>query len=157
MVSLYPIKLPGFGKQKIELEVSGLLGKTKILVDDKPAERGIKKDEYILVRPNGTRISVLLLGMFFDIIPKIILEGETYDILPSLKWYQYVYAGVGLLLIFYGGGIGGILGIVSFIINIRLLRSFFSKGLRYILILFVNMVAFFIFNLLVRSFPALFI
>ncbi|MDO9086225.1 MAG: hypothetical protein Q7U53_08465 [Anaerolineaceae bacterium] len=156
MVSHYPIRLSGFGKQKIELEVTGLLGKTKIIVDDLPAERGNKKDEYILYRPDGSQASVFLQGMFFDIIPKLIINGETFEILPPLKWHQYVFAGLGLFLIFYGGGVGGILGMISFIINIRLLRSFLSSGLRNLLILFVNVFAFFIFNLLVKYFPIIF-
>lgn len=157
MNSRYPIKIPGFGKQRIELEISGFLGKTRILLNGNPAEKGHRKDEYILYQPDGVRVSVQLQNTFFDAIPKLVIHGEAYEILPPLTWYQYVFAGLSLILVLYGGGYGGLLGMISFLINIRILRSSYQKSLRILLILFMNMLAFFIFSILSRNMPSLFI
>jgi hypothetical protein len=157
MNSRYPIKIPGFGKQKIELEISGFLGKTRILLNGNPAEKGHRKDEFILYQPNGVRVSAQLQNTFFDAIPKVLVHGEAYEILPPLTWYQYVFAGLSLILVLYGGGYGGLLGMIGFLINIRILRSSYPRGLRLLLILFMNMLAIFIFTLLSRYLPALFL
>jgi len=157
MTSRYPIKIPGFGKQRIELEISGFLGKNRILLNGIPAEKGHRKDEYILYQPDGVRVSAQLQSTFFDAIPKVIVQGEAYDILPPLTWYQYVFAGLSLILVLYGGGYGGLLGMISFLINIRLLRSSYPRGLRLLLILFMNMLAFFIFTMLSRNLPDFFL
>ena len=153
MTSRYPIKIPGFGKQRIELEISGFPGKNRILLNGNPAEKGHRKDEFILYQPDGVRVSAQLQSTFFDAIPKVIVQGESYDILPPLTWYQYVFAGLSLILVLYGGGYGGLLGMISFLINIRLLRSSYPRGLRLLLILFMNMLAFFIFTMLSRNLP----
>jgi len=157
MTSRYPIKIPGFGKQRIELEISGFLGKNRILLNGIPAEKGHRKDEYILYQPDGVRVSAQLQSTFFDAIPKVIVQGEAYEILPPLTWYQYVFAGLSLILVLYGGGYGGLLGMISFLINIRLLRSSYPRGLRLLLILFMNMLAFFIFTMLSRNLPDFFL
>jgi hypothetical protein len=157
MISRYPIKIPGFGKQRIELEISGFLGKNRILLNGIPAEKGHRKDEYILYQPDGVRVSAQLQSTFFDAIPKVIVQGEAYDILPPLTWYQYVFAGLSLILVLYGGGYGGLLGMISFLINIRLLRNSYPRGLRLLLILFMNMLAFFIFTMLSRNLPDFFL
>lgn len=157
MISRYPIKIPGFGKQRIELEISGFLGKTRILLNGLPAEKSHRKDEFILYQPDGIRVSAQLQNTFFDVIPKVIVRGEAYEILPALIWYQYVFAGLSLILVLFGGGYGGLLGMISFLINIRLFRSSYPLGLRLLLILFMNMLAIFIFTLLSRNMPSLFI
>jgi hypothetical protein len=157
MISRYPIKIPGFGKQRIELEISGFLGKTRILLNGNPAEKGHRKDEFILYQPDGVRVSTQLQSTFFDVIPKVIVHGEAYEILPPLTWYQYVFTGLSLILVLFGGGYGGLLGMISFLINIRLFRSSFPLSLRLLLILFMNTLALFIFTLLSRNFPGLFL
>lgn len=157
MNSRYPIKIPGFGNQRIELEISGFLGKTRILINGNPAEKGHRKDEYVLYQPDGVRVSAQLQNTFFDVIPKIIVHGEAYEILPPLTWYQYVIAGLSLILVLFGGGYGGLLGMISFLINIRLFRSSYPLGLRLLLIFFMNMLAIFIFSLLSRNLPGLFL
>ncbi len=157
ITSRYPIKIPGFGKQIIELEISGFLGKTRIFLNGNPAEKGHRKDQYILYQPDGVRVSAQLQSTFFDMVPKIIVHGEAYEILPPLTWYQYVYAGLSMILVLFGGGYGGLLGMISFLINIRFFRSSYPLGLRLLLILFMNMLAFFIFTLLSRNLPALFL
>jgi hypothetical protein len=154
--SKYPISLKGFGSQKIELEVSGVLGNTRILVNGIPAEKGNRQGEFILYYPDGDRVSLYLQNTFFDIIPKIQVNGQIIEILPPITWIQYMIAGLGFILIFSGGGIGGLLGMVSFIINIRLLRSIQAPVLRYLSILFINMLAIFLFNLISRNFPTYF-
>ena len=157
MTSRYLIKIPGFGKQRIELEISGFLGKNRILLNGNPAEKGHRKDEFILYQPDGVRVSAQLQSTFFDAIPKVIVQGEAYDILPPLTWYQYVFAGLSLILVLYGGGYGGLLGMISFLINIRLLRSSYPRSFRLLLILFMNMLAFFIFTMLSRNLPDFFL
>ena len=154
--SKFPIPLKAFGNQKIEVEVSGVFAKTRLLVNGVPAEKGHRQGEFILYYPDGNRVSLFLLNSFFDMIPKVQINGEIVEILPPITRIQYLIAGLGFVLIFAGGGIGGLLGMVSFLINIRLLRSIQPAVLKYLSIVFINMLAIFLFSIISRNFPIYF-
>ena len=140
MAARYPIKIDGFENQKVELESSGFFSPAKITVNGVKAEPGIKRNEILLRRPDGSTVSVFFQNAFFDTIPRLIVNGKTIQIAPPLKWYQYTFCGLTLFLILFGGAIGSILSMIGFLINIRTMRVKWKPLWRYLAILATHMI-----------------
>lgn len=51
----------------------------------------------------------------------------------KLRWLEYLWAGLPLLLILFGGAIGGFVGAVATSYNVRLFRSNASRARKYLL------------------------
>jgi len=145
MPSLYPVKIKGFENKKIELESSGLFSPVKILVNGVKAEPGSKNNEVILRKDDGSKVSVFIQNAFFDTVPRLIVNGETLVVTPPLKWYQYVFCGLTLFLIFYGGAIGAVLCMIGFIINIRTMRNSWRTPWKYLAILGTHLIVFIVY------------
>jgi len=140
MAARYPIRIDGFENQKVELEASGFFSPAKITINGVKAEPGNKRNELLLRKPNGSTVSVFFQNAFFDTIPRLLINGKTIQVVPSLKWYQYVFCGLTLILIFIGGAIGSILSMIGFLINIRTMRVAWKPLWRVLAILFTHIV-----------------
>ncbi|MHB8133760.1 MAG: hypothetical protein ACYDH1_05995 [Anaerolineaceae bacterium] len=140
MAARYPIKIDGFENQKVELESSGFFSPAKITINGVKAEPGIKRNEMLLRRPDGSTVSVFFQNAFFDTIPRLIVNGKTIQIAPPLKWYQYTFCGLTLFLILFGGAIGSIFSMIGFLINIRTMRVKWKPLWRYLAILATHMI-----------------
>ncbi|MAT41304.1 MAG: hypothetical protein CL609_03105 [Anaerolineaceae bacterium] len=131
MPTRYPVDIPGCENKKVEVQVAGFITPIKIFVNDEPARPGKKRNELILKGKNGKPVSVYIQSAFFDTVPRLRVDGKTIYVAPPLKWHQYVWAGVPLILVLYGGMLGAILALLGFIFNIRLARSNLSPLLRF--------------------------
>jgi hypothetical protein len=138
MPNRYPVTISGFENQKIELESSGFFSPSKLFVDGKKAEPGNKKNELIIQQRNGRKVSVFFQNAFFDTVPRLMVDGKTIIVVPSLKWYQYVVSGLTLFLVFFGGALGAILGMIAFLMSIRILRSHLKNIQKYCLIFAIH-------------------
>lgn len=56
----------------------------------------------------------------------------------KLKWYEYLICGIPFILIAVGGGLGGALGVLAFLTNIKMWKSGKSVVLKIILILVIT-------------------
>jgi len=145
MPSLFPVKIKGFENKRIELESSGFFSPARLLVNGVKAESGIKNNEVILRKEDGTKVSVYIQNAFFDTIPRLVVNGETISVAPPLKWHQYVLCGLTLFLIFYGGAIGAVLCMIGFLINIRTMRNNWKITWKYLMILATHFMVFVIY------------
>ncbi len=135
MATRYPVQIRGFENQKIELESAGLFSPSKLLINGIRAETGQKNNEAIIRKSDGSKTSVFFQNAFFDTIPRLVVNGEIIRIVPPLQWYQYVYCGLTLFLIFFGGAIGAVISMIGFLMNIRTMRSQNKVWLKYLIIL----------------------
>ena len=140
MAARYPIRIDGFENQKVELVSSGFFSPAKITVNGVKAEPGMKRNEILLRKPDGSKVSVFFQNAFFDTIPRLIVNGKSIQVVPPLKWYQYIFCGLTLILIFIGGAIGSILSMVGFLINIRTMRVGWRPLWRYLAILATHII-----------------
>lgn len=145
MATRYPVNIPGFERDKIELESAGFFSPVKLYINDALAGTGRKRNELILRKRNGENTSVFIQSAFFDTVPLLLVNGKKIHIVPPLAWHQYIYSGLPLFLIFVGGVVGAVLGMVAFIINIRIMRGNLKIPLKYGSILGVNIVTFFVY------------
>lgn len=66
---------------------------------------------------------IQLKGTFLDPIPKVIFGDETIVLARPLTWYEYVWIGLPVLLVFTGGGLGALVGLVATYTSARIFRS----------------------------------
>lgn len=145
MATRYPVNIPGFESDSIELESSGFFSPARLYINGKLADAGKKRNELILRKRNGANTSVFIQSAFFDTVPLLLVNGKKVQVVPPLAWYQYIYSGLPLFLIFVGGVVGAVLGMVAFIINIRIMRGKFNIPMKYLSILGVHIVTFFVY------------
>jgi len=131
MPTRYPVNIPGCENKKVEVQIAGFVTPVKIFVNDEPALPGKRRNELVLKGKGGKPVSVYVQSAFFYFIPRLRVAGQTIHIAPPLKWYQYVWSGIPLILVLYGGMLGAILALIGFIFNVRLSRSNLSPLLRF--------------------------
>jgi hypothetical protein len=146
----YTVNLAGLADRKVEVE-SSVFRAPRVLVDGQPAPKGPKRAQF-LVRGTDGRDSVLELKTKVpDPVPQVLWAGQTIKLEESLKWYQWVWSGVPLLLLFLGGAIGGVVGGVAVTLNVRILRSRMSGTGRYAVTALVSVAAFGIYLAIART------
>jgi len=128
----YKANIEGFEGQNIEVNV-GFWSGPKLLVNGEPAPKGDKRNEMLLQRNDVRQVIATwkpqLLG--FD-VPQLVVEGKVVSLVKPLKWYQWAWGGLPVLLAFAGGALGAITGLVAFSINAKVFRSELHDVLKYI-------------------------
>lgn len=118
----YTVNLQGFEGQTIEVQSQGMLSGAKLLVNGKPASKGTKRGEMLLQRNDGREVIAKFQPAFLD-VPKLELDGQTIQVVEPLKWYEWAWNGIPLLIVFLGGMIPFLIGFAAFSINATLFRS----------------------------------
>ena len=118
----YSVNLQGFEGQTIELQTPGMLSGPKLLVNGKRASKGEKRGEMLLRRNDGKEVVVKFQPTFLD-VPKLQVDGQSIQVVEPLKWYEWVWNGLPLLIVFLGGMMPFLIGFAAFSINATLFRS----------------------------------
>ena len=156
MKGIYPVTIPGFENQKIEVKRPGLFTGLKLLVNGQPAPKGNKRGRMLLRRDDGSEIVAAWKLQFFGFdVPKLIVDGKEIQVLKPLKWYEYAWSGLPVLLVFMGGAIGGLCGVIGFILNAHIFRSSMSGYLKYVLTTVVTILTVVIWFLLAMVFQVM--
>lgn len=98
----------------------GFAGKLKVYVNDEKLEK--KNGSYHVKVDN----EIKLLGIrrqAFTGTPIVQFNGREIEAARRLKGYEWFLSAVPLILIFFGGALGGFAGVVGMLINKRLFRS----------------------------------
>ena len=118
----YPIDgVSGFESRKVIVRSPGLFSGPKLIIDDEVLKGSWGK--YTLRSDNGKEVMVRVVNNFIDPVPQLVVDGQTYTSLPPLPWYQLVWAGVPILLLFIGGILGALFGALALYFNTRIFRS----------------------------------
>jgi len=138
----YSLTVDGFEGRQLVLETAGLVRAARLLQDGEPAPRGAKRGMIVLRRNDGrvveARFKQRALG--FDPIPGVEIDGTVFAPAP-LRWFQWLWLSLPLLLIFAGGAIGGLLGILAVRLSARVFRSSRSGRTRYALTATISLAA----------------
>lgn len=118
----YMVDIPGFEGQTIEVESRGMLSGAKLRVNGKLASKGEKRGEMLLQRNDGREVITKFQPAFLD-VPRLEVDGQTIQVTEPLKWYEWVWNGIPLLIVFLGGMIPALIGFAAFSINTTLFRS----------------------------------
>lgn len=129
----YTANIEGFEGQRIEVNV-GFWSGPKLLVNGEPAPKGQKRGEMVLQRNDGRQVIASwkpqILG--FD-VPQLVVDGKAVNLVEPLKWYQWVWGGWPVILVFVGGALGAVAGVLGFSINARVFRTEMSEILKYVI------------------------
>jgi hypothetical protein len=118
------VSIPGFTHQKVEVIPPGFFKGIQLLVNGKPAPQGSRRGEYQLTDDKGRAVSVKFRNQAFGLdYPQIMVGGQFINIVSPLKWYWWALAVVPLLLVAFGGGLGGLIGLIAVWVNVRLARQ----------------------------------
>lgn len=150
----YTVPIQGVETGKVEVDLAGIFSGPKLMVDGMPAPEGTKRGEYIIHLDDGKEIIAKIKNRFLDPVPIIVADGEEIMLVESLHWYQWLWAGLPILLIFGGGAIGGAAGFVATSISTRIFRSELNKAEQYGLVALVSIgavIAYFIMVLIIAS------
>jgi hypothetical protein len=110
-----------------------------LLLDGVP-QKG-KKNKYEVPDNGGMTREVQMKHNWLDPIPKLEIDGEAIQLAEPLIWYQYIWMGLPILLVFAGGAIGALLGFYATYANSRIFRSERSTGSKYALTGLVSLAA----------------
>ena len=128
----YIAKIEGFENQNIEAKVSFWSG-PKLLVNGEPASKGSKRGEMVLQRNDGRQVTASWKPQFLGLdVPQLLIEGKAINLVEPLKWYQWVWGGWPVLLLFAGGALGAMAGMLAVAINAKVFRAEMSEVLKYL-------------------------
>lgn len=120
----YPVQLDGFEGQTIEIQPGGLFSGPRILVNRQPAPKGQGRRELILRRNDGNNVIATLRPRLFGLdVPQLIVEGKTIHVVEPLKWYEWAWSALPMILLFLGGALGAIAGVLGLTTNAKIFRS----------------------------------
>jgi hypothetical protein len=115
------ISHPGFEGQNLSVETAGFFRGARVLHNGNPVER--RKGRYPVRSNRGEEVLIQLKSNFIDPIPKVIFGDETIVLARPLTWYEYVWIGLPILLVFTGGGLGALVGVAATYASARIFRS----------------------------------
>jgi hypothetical protein len=137
----YTVNIEGLENQKIEVRVRFWSG-PKLLINGEPARKGTKRGEMILQRNDGRQVTASWKPQFLGLdVPQLVVDGKTINLVEPLQWYQWLLGGWPVLLLFVGGALGAIIGMIAVAINLKVFRAEMNDALKYMLSVVVSILA----------------
>src|SRR5712691_1327920 len=102
---------PAFKMQRLAVETAGWFRGPRLLINGALAEK--RKGRYSVTSDSGVPTSIELKYNYLDPIPKVKIGDELVELARSLTWYEYLWIGIPIILIFTGGAIGGFVGALA--------------------------------------------
>ena len=137
----YTANIEGFENQNIEAKVSFWSG-PKLLVNGELASKGSKRGEMVLQRNDGRQVTASWKPQFLGLdVPQLLVDGKAINLVEPLKWYQWVWGGWPVLLLFVGGALGAVAGMIAVAINAKVFRAEMSEVLKYLVSGIVSVLA----------------
>jgi hypothetical protein len=149
----YPIEIEGFEGQKIEVIPSNLLSAPKLMINGQHAPKGEKRGQMLLRSNHGQDIIARWKPSGFGLdVPDLLVGDKVVKVAGPLKWYEWVWGSLPVLLIFAGGALGGIAGFIGLSANIKVFRSNQNPVMKYVLTAGISLIAVIVFFILATVF-----
>lgn len=135
----YNIYPPGFEGQTVEVVTSGIGGKAKLYLNNQEVISK-KKQPMILRRNDGQEVEAVWKKDSFGIdVPNVIINGSLIQVTKPLPVLVKLWCFLPLILIFIGGAIGALIGILTAAANISVFRLSTNITLKFLLTLFITL------------------
>lgn len=139
----YTFTLPHYPNSTFELETSIWTGKSKLWKDGELFERSSDKGKpFIIISESGEVHRIYPKPDLPDLIPTLEINGVKHRIVQRLPWYQYVLALSPILMLFIGGALGAIAGLLTSLYNLQIFRTEGSDILKYLKVIAVSILAY---------------
>ena len=141
-----PIKDERFEGQELVVKTAGFFKGPHLLLNGNPLKG--KRGRYSVRNKADNEISVTLKYNWFDPIPKVKIEDKEIELARPIKWYEYIWMGLPIILVFLGGVLGAGIGIFATWSSARIFRS--DRGIcsKYILSAIISIIAVIVFFIL---------
>jgi hypothetical protein len=116
-----PIEHQAFAGRGLALRTAGFFRGPRLLIDG--AEEKGKRLKFSLRDNSGNHVEVRLKSNGLDPIPKVQIAGQTIELARPLAWYEYVWMGLPIVLVFSGGGLGALFGLLAIYSSARVFRG----------------------------------
>ena len=137
----YFISIEGLENKKISVEMKSIFTSPELFVEGRPAAKGKKRGEFVIPKEDGSQKIVTFKNKFLDPVPDLIIDNIEFKLTEPLKWYQWLWAGLPVLLIFTGGLIGAFIGFFATSFSARIFRSAEERITQYLLVALVSISA----------------
>jgi hypothetical protein len=124
-----PIEHEAFSGRGLILRTGGFFKGPRLLIDGTEAKG--KRLKYSLRDNSGNQVDVRLKSNGLDPIPKVEIAGRTIELARPLTWYEYIWMGLPIVLVFSGGGLGVLFGLLAIYSSARVFRSDRSAGAKF--------------------------
>lgn len=128
---IYPFEHDDFNGISLAVCGSSFFKAAYLLVDDVKI-RG-KRAKFSVNDAHGTAREIKLKINIFDPVPKVEIDGALIQLTRSLTWYEYLWMSLPIMLIFVGGGLGAMFGILAMYSSSKIFRSDKKIGIKYLL------------------------
>jgi len=92
-----------------------------------------KRGRFILRDNQGQEVTVRLISNHIDPIPKVTVGNRSIELARPLEWYEYVWMGLPILLVFHGGALGAVCGVVAIQSSAQVFRGEGGKARKFLL------------------------
>lgn len=129
----YPVSISGFENQTIEVEGPGVLSGAKLWVNGQEAAKGARRGQYALVRDDGREATASWKAGLSSLggVPQLVVDDQVIDVVEPAPWYTLVWSALPIVLIFVGGLLGALFGVVAFTLNRRVFDSGQSTAVKF--------------------------
>ncbi|MBC8102725.1 MAG: hypothetical protein H7Z41_09080, partial [Cytophagales bacterium] len=129
---LIPFELPELPSCRLAIQTGGIFSDPTLLVDGRPLSAA-KDGTFTILGEDASPVSVRLIGRGLDIVPDVRVGDRTVTLLPPLRWFDYAWCLLPVLLLLAGfrGPLSGAAGAFVTYLNLRLFRTIPSPFLHY--------------------------
>ena len=146
----HEFQLSAFPNSNFEIEKSVLTGKLKLQKDNIQVEQSKEKGKPFLVPDEtGEVIKVFPKISLPDFVPALEIDGKIIHIFEKLKWFQYLLGGIPILLLFWGGALGGAIGALGAITSFQMFRKEGTETTKYLKVIGIVLASFILYAILV--------
>jgi hypothetical protein len=138
--------LPNFPGSNFEIETSFWTGKSKLTKDNVLIEQSNESGKpYLIPDQTGNIIKAFPKKSLPDFGTTLEINGVKNHIFKKLEWYQYTLGALPILMLFFGGAIGGGIGGAATMINLNIFREEGSDLSKYLKVIGVIVAAFLVY------------
>jgi hypothetical protein len=105
----------------LAVRTAGWFRGPRVVVDGVPVAG--QKGRFLVRDNNGVDVEITLRSNYIDPIPKVTVSGHSIELARPLRWYEYTWIGLPILLALHGGLAGAICGYVAIGMSARVFRS----------------------------------
>ncbi|HEX7117840.1 MAG TPA: hypothetical protein VF212_03585 [Longimicrobiales bacterium] len=117
-------RLPGTQAPLLRLERSPWTGRVRMYANGREVKRVKRKGRpFVIELADGTTREVFIKARGLDYLPRVMSAGKEIYLDRRLTWFEWLLGGLPFLLVVNGGALGGGLGAVGLMLNLRVLRS----------------------------------
>ena len=128
----YRISVAGFEGRDIQVKSAGFFSDYKLFVDGQQAPKGPKRDQMVIRRNDGVEtIATWKRAVLGLDVPQLVIENQVISVVKPLQWYEWLWSGLPIILVFTGGALGGAIGALAFALNAKIFRAEANGFLKY--------------------------